>query len=157
MWLPIDTNVLVDASGQGMADYADASYQLLRRSLLLPDFRLAIDPKGKLRHEYENRINAVMYAHHWLTELNKNQRIQLVPKVPIPKGAKVELLEVHLHQEDFHLVEAALGSDGLIITRDFNSFQKPVIRILRRSLGITVLSPQEGLSLLLSNRAEEEQ
>lgn len=153
MWLVIDTNVLVDASGQGVLDHADCALKLLRQLLAEPQFCLAIDPKEKLKREYENRINAIMYAHYWLTELNKGGRVKSSQKTPVPKGAKVKLLEARLHQEDFHLIEAALGSERIIVTRDFKSFQDNIIAILRRDLGISVLSPQEMLSRLAEKAA----
>jgi hypothetical protein len=148
MWLVIDTNVLVDASGQGVPAHAKESLDLLGRLQAIPEFALAIDFKKKLLREYENRVNGNMYAHHWLIRLNREQRIQTVPRVRIPKGAKVELLEAHLHQEDWPLVEAALGSHNIIITRDFRSFQDDICSILRRKLGISVLSAAEMLARL---------
>src|SRR3989338_5714871 len=144
MWFPIDCNVLVHASGEGMREYAEASYELLRNLEGRRDFVLAIDYKRKILREYEGRIRAPMFAHHWLTRLHP-ERIRAVRKLRIPKGALVELLEARLHKKDHMYVEAAYGADKVLVTADFTSFSATVITILHRSLGIAVLSPQEAL------------
>ena len=139
MWLVLDCNVLVDASGQGIPEYAGASYNLLQALARRQDFVLAIDSKGKIKREYDNRINVTMYAHHWLSLLLPD-RIKHVKPVQLPKGAGVALREAHLHRRDFPLVEAAWGSGKVIVTRDFSSFSDSVNTILRRRLGVRVLS-----------------
>ncbi|MGE5112333.1 MAG: hypothetical protein ACM3JB_15825 [Acidobacteriaceae bacterium] len=156
MDLVIDCNVLVDASGQGMEEYAQASLELLKYLLLIPEFRLVIDGKGKIAREYDNRINATMYARNWLEKLQRSQRVVQLNSLSVPKGARVKLLEERLHKRDFPLIETALAADHTIITRDFNSFQKEIITILRRQLNVYVLAADEYYANLRAAEVQAE-
>jgi len=149
MWLVVDTNVLVDASGQGMREYAQASYELLRTLSEKPGFVLALDRKQKIWDEYQNRVRAPMFAYQWLEALRIQRRIEAVTGSGIPKGSVVELREAHFDRKDYPLVEAALYSEGTIVTRDFKSFTERVKTVLQRNLAIIVLSAAEVLQMLL--------
>jgi len=131
MWIVVDCNVLVDASGQGVKQYAQGSYTLLEELMARSEFVLAVDSKNKIRQQYDNRISFPMHAHSWLLRLLPH-RIKAVPRTQIPKAVLVALREVHFDQNDIPLLEAALGSERLIVTRDFNSFTNEVLRIIRR-------------------------
>ena len=115
MWLVVDCNVLVDASGQGVREYAADSYALLEILINRSDFTLAIDSRNRIKQQYDNRIAFPMHAHSWL-QLLLPQRIRAVRRVVIPKGASVALREAHFDQADLPLVEAAYASDKLIVT-----------------------------------------
>ena len=147
MWLVIDCTVLVDASGQGVSEYAESSLALLKLLLATPEFVLALDAKRKIQREYENRVRAPMYAHQWLDLLQRKERVKPVERLRIPKGASVSLREARLHKKDFPLVEAALGSSKVIVTRD-PSFSEPVKSILHRELDITVLDARQAVDQL---------
>ena len=139
MWLVLDTNVLVDASGQGVKDYAEVSHELLKSLMATPLFVLAIDKRQKILREYEARVNAQMFAYHWLERLRRELRIRAVTSVEIPRAAAVALREAHFDNKDYPLVQAALYSSKIIITREFRSFSARVVSILRRELKITVM------------------
>lgn len=154
-WFVIDTCVLVDASGQGVSQHAEASHRLLTRLRNDDGFVLAVDSKGKILHQYSERICAPMFAHHWLEALQPS-RIRAVSLNCIPKGPRVELLENRLHREDFPLVEAALGSGNIIVTRDFASFSRDIQDILRRRLGIYIYSATGMIAKLFPSGFDRE-
>jgi len=158
MWIVIDCNVLVDGSGQGVPEHRASSYELLESLINRNEFVLAVDPKGKIRQQYDNRIAFPMHAHNWLLRLLPH-RIRVVPQTRIPKAVLVQLREVHFDQKDIPLVEAACGSERTIVTRDFNSFTKRVQTILRQELGVRVLSSKQMLDDLavLDARNQESQ
>lgn len=156
MWIVIDCNVLVDGSGQGVPEYRVSSYELMENLINRGEFTLAVDSKGKIRQQYENRIAFPMHAHNWLLRLLPH-RIRAVRQSPIPRAISVKLREVHFDQNDIPLVEAAYGSEKVIVTRDFNSFTEPVQTILRRKLGVRVLSSRQMLDdlVLIDTRNQE--
>ncbi len=139
MWIVVDCNVLVDASGQGMEEHAESSYALLEDLIQRKDFVLAIDSKAKIKRQYDARIAFPMHAHNWLGRLLPN-RMTATAGQRVPRGVLVSLREVHFDQNDVALVEAAYNSDRIIVTRDFNSFTGPVQDILRRRLNLRVYS-----------------
>ena len=152
-WFVIDTCVLVDASGQGVSQHAEASHRLLTHLRNDDRFILAVDSKGKILRQYSERICAPMFAHHWLEALQPS-RIRAVSLNCIPKGPRVALLENRLHRGDFPLVEGALGSDKIIVTRDFPSFSEGIQDILRRRLGIYIYPAADMIEILFASDFE---
>lgn len=149
MWLVVDTNVLVDASGgQGVKEYAAASHNLLRALADIPSFILALDCKQKILCEYQARIRAPMFAYQWLERLRLGMRIKRVNGSGIPRGPAVQLQEAHFDIKDYKLVDAALYASKIIVTRDFKSFTNSVQTILRRKLDIRVMSAPDTFDWL---------
>lgn len=148
LWLVVDTNVLVDASGQGIKEFAKTSHELLRALAMEPKFALALDLRGKIHREYRARIRAPMFAFHWLEKLGKEVRLRPVDSTEIPKGTRVSLAEAHFDTKDLPLVQAAYHSHKLIVTRDYRCFSARVKKILRRKIEVGVVSAGEMLDLL---------
>lgn len=148
--LSIDTCTLVDASGKGLAEHQAASIGLLREFETDPELILVVDKNGFVLHEYDDNINASMFATAWLKQ--HAGRILKVDTRPIPRGLRVQLDELHFSVRDRRFVQVALASASrLIVTRE-PDFSPPVCQVLRREAHILVLGPAEALSYIRAIR-----
>jgi hypothetical protein len=147
MDLVIDTCVLVDASGQGVSEFAGESYQLLINLETHGEWRLCFDKKGKIKKEYDDRVSGQMFAQKWLMAV---QNRWFTPEcMRIPKGTSVKLREIHFDMDDLPFVETAHSSASkIIVTREFKSYSKQVLKVLRRTLKLEVLSAGDMLPRL---------
>ena len=149
MDLVIDTVVLVDASGEGVPDFAGESYRLLQHLQGWEPWRLCFDEKGKIKRQYDNRISGQMFAQKWL--MASQSRWFTPPCARIPRGTRVELCEAHFDWGDHPFVETAYSTaTKTIVTREFKSYTPVVITILRRNLGVEVLRAGDLLQRLSS-------
>ena len=147
MDLVIDTCVLVDASGEGMQEFAHESYDLLSLLRDRDGWRLCFDKKGKIKQEYDNRISGQMFAQKWL---EATQGRWCKPDFNrVPKGTRVKLGEVHFDWEDLPFVETAHSTTTkIIVTREFRSYSTQVLTVLRQELEVKVLRARDLLGRL---------
>lgn len=144
--LTIDTCVLVDASQKGDLGRARESIELLTEFDRNAKLFLAIDSQGFIRNEYDQNINASMYAQAWLRKFA--ERTRRVATSPLPQGLRVAFDEAHFSLPDRRFVQVALCTETrIIVTRDPD--YSPVVRtILRRNTDIRVLDASEAVPLV---------
>lgn len=146
MDLVVDTVVLVDASGDGVQEFASESYDLLQYLQGCEGWRLCFDKKGKIKREYDNRTGQ-LFAQKWLMA---TQTRWFTPECTrLPKATRVRLSEIHFHWDDYPFVETAYSTTTkMIVTREFRSYSPRVITVLRRDLEVEVLRAGELLGRL---------
>lgn len=146
MDLTIDTNVLVNASGEGAPQYYQSSIALLRQLADRTDWRLCVDKKGKIVREYDQR------RHDFCVKWRKRcaERLCHVDTQKLPKGTRVDLQEAHFDWKDYPFVETAFCTGSrILVTCNLTSFTPNVRRILKRRLDVAVYTPEEFLEWVI--------
>lgn len=142
--LTIDTCLLVDASQKGDPTWAVHSLELLTEFDRNLQLSLAVD--RFVLYEYDQNINASMFASAWLKKFAA--RIKSVKVEPLPRGLRARLDEAHFSQPDRRFVQVALCTQvRLIVTRD-PDYSPLVKQILQRHGGLRVLEPRDALQLV---------
>jgi hypothetical protein len=109
---------------------------------------LALDKRGKIRHQYENKLKEGTLGHHWLRNLAEKNKIRMVPWTHLDRGVVTALKEAHFDsavREDFKYVVTAASTECKILSSHDSDYSIKVCRILKRRLAVLVHRAQECL------------
>ena len=144
--LTIDTCVLVDASQKGEPGFACDSVELLAEFQKNAELYVAVDHQGFVLNEYDQNINASMFASAWLRRFA--DRIRKIRTGPLPRALRTQLDEAHFSVPDRRFVQVArLSEVRVIVTRD-PDYSPEVCRILRHHENIRVVGAKEALKFV---------
>ena len=141
--LTIDICILRSGSGIGNTKYYESSNSFMRRFLEIDTLYLALDERGRIRHQYDTQLKEGIFGHHWLSRMADRDRIAMIPWQRIDRGTRTALQEAHFDPEDFKYVETSAATDTKTISTHDPDYTRRVCRILRRRLEVEVVGPQE--------------
>src|SRR5436853_3973790 len=93
--LVVDVGVLMAASKLGACEFYEISLRFATHIGECPSCFLAIDERGRIRQQYEDKMRAGTLGQALVARLATIGRLILVPVRPIPRGVRVELQETH--------------------------------------------------------------
>jgi len=139
-------------SGSGQSDQADgvASMKILEMIESSPDHFLALDAKGKIRHEYELKTKSMDFARKWLARV-LSQKSKQIAWSDLPKDKKKVFFlndknSHKIHKEDqMWVTTSANSSSKTFITSDKTTFSEKVVNDLKKHLGVVVVLPENSL------------
>ena len=143
--LTFDVCVLMSGSGIGNPKYLILCNELMKKSLVKKSLHLALDKRGRIRHQYEKKLKEGVFGHSWLCQMADKDKIKLIPWQNIDRGTKTALQEVHFDPEDFKYVETAAATECKTIASHDPDYSKKVCKVLKK-LKVAVKNPQECVS-----------
>jgi hypothetical protein len=137
--LTIDVGVLMAASGVGAYEHHDSSLKLANRILTEDSWCLAVDSKGRIQYQYEEKLGSQTFARKWLSQLASADKIIPVPSKAMSRGIRTALKEKHFDPEDYKYAENAANSSCKELVSHDPDYSPPVRKILKK-VGVKVMS-----------------
>ena len=73
--LTIDVGILMTGSGIGNPENSESCHLLMRQTLDISAWYLALDERGRIRHQYETKMKEGTFGYHWLLEMASRNKI----------------------------------------------------------------------------------
>lgn len=143
MDLTVDVGVVMSGSGLGAPEHRQSSLDLMKAVESETAFLLALDSKGRIRHQYNLMVKRG-FGYYWLQRLAAKGSITVVKWKRLNRGAVVALVERHFDPEDMKYVETAAGTSCKILVSHDPDYSPSVRKVLRKSLGVKVLHAKEA-------------
>lgn len=142
--LTIDVCVLISGSGKGGdRKVSNSCKSFMKKALKKDALGLALDKRGKIRHQYESKLTEDSYGFYWLKEMASKERIAIVPWRNLDRGTSTALKEAHFDPEDYTYVITSASSECKTIATHDPDYTDKVRRILSRRIHVAVKWPQE--------------
>jgi len=135
----------MSGSTLGALEHSEASLNLLKAIEARSGWALAMDTKGRIRHQYEEKIKHG-FGKDWLRRLATTNRILFIKCQNVDKGTRTALKEAHFDTEDFKYVDTAASTSSKKLVSHDPDYSPKVRKALKR-ISVSVLSAAEGLQI----------
>lgn len=134
-------------SGSELGDltHTSSSLELMRAIESRPAWLLALDDRGRIRYQYEEKVKHG-FGRDWLRRLATRGRITLVAWQRLSRGVVTALKEAHFDREDFKYVETATGTSSNVLVSHDPDYSAAVLDVLRR-IPVQVMPASKALGL----------
>ncbi len=129
--LTVDVGILMSGSGLGDLAHQVWSLALMKGIESKPDWLLALDKRGRIRYQYEERVKQG-FGRDWLRRLATRGRIVLIPWQRLNRGVVTALKEAHFDKEDFKYVETAAVTVCKVLVSHDPDYTDGVRSVLKR-------------------------
>jgi len=138
--LTIDIGILMSGSNKRNTQYFQTSHRLMNIMSSKGIFFLALDIRGKILIQYLEKLKEGTFGHEWLIKMMSEDKIKVVPWIPIDRGIKVEIKEAPfpIGGEDFKYVRTAASTICKYLVSHDPDYSDRACRVLRRKLEIKV-------------------
>lgn len=144
----MDVGVLMSGTQVGDPTYYASSSQLMDGMLKRKRGGLALDDRGIIRHQYEEKIKKSPFGLWWLRQMHSSGRVNLVHWPRMDQGTKSQLKEEHHDWEDHKYVRTACASNSKKLVTHDKDYSKKVCKILRKRERVTVHSAESACNLI---------
>jgi hypothetical protein len=134
-------------SGSELGDLAHftSSLELMRAIESRPGWQLALDDRGRIRHQYEEQVKRG-FGRDWLRRLATIGRVSFVPWRRLDRGILTALQEAHFDREDFKYVETSAATECRVLVSHDPDYSAAVHKVLKR-IPVNVVHACEALEL----------
>lgn len=142
--LTLDVCILLSGSGIGNRNYQKDCFELMKRMLGLYEYKLALDEKGKIRHQYLEKNKEGTFGHHFIIKMALEEKTVIIPWRQLNQGIRVKLEKKGFTRdnEDYKFVICASGTHcNKLVTHEPHFFN--VSNILNR-IPVRVLWPHNA-------------
>lgn len=139
----MDVCILMSGSGIGNPQYQGTCLNLMKRMLAIDNYKLALDKKGQIRHQYLTKNRHGTFGHHFVIQMVLKEKTVMIPWHNLNDAIRVKLEERRFTRdsEDYKYVICASGTCcNKLISHEPHFFN--VRRILRR-IPVKVLWPNQ--------------
>ena len=143
--LTVDVGVVMSASGLGAAGHREASLGLLKAIESRAQWLLALDSRGRIRYQYEEKVKQG-FGEAWLRRLASTNRIAFVTCRKLDRGTVTRLKEDHFDPEDFKYVHTAASTQCKKLISHDPDYSHQVRKTLKR-VDVEVLTAEEAIAL----------
>lgn len=153
--LVIDVQILMIASGISDPPDDGSGVDLLKAIKNCPVGRLVWDSGGKIKNQYEQKLNETTYAREWLGDLLLAGKVVAVDRARLTKKQSIEIRETGLVGEDlnFYVRTAASSTEKRLVSHD-SDYDGATRRALKKQLQIRVHSASEGADIVRDRDAD---
>lgn len=143
--LTVDVGVVMSGSALGDLQNSPSSLELMKAIESRPNWMLALDRRGRIRHQYEQKVKRG-FGQDWLRRLATRNRIVFVPWQRLNRGIVTKLKEEHFDKEDFKYVETAAATDCKTLVSHDDDYSPAVRKTIRR-IPVHVVSADEAFNM----------
>lgn len=110
--LTLDVCVLMTGSGIGDPQYENACRDLMKRMLAINNYKLALDKKGQIKHQYLINNREGTFGHHFVIRMALKGKIVVIPGCNLSNAIRTELEQKGFtrNDEDYKYVICASGT-----------------------------------------------
>jgi hypothetical protein len=131
--LTLDVCVLMSGSGIGNPQYRDTCLALMKRMLNMDNYKLALDKKGQISHQYLAKSKEGTFGHAFVIQMVLKEKTVTIPWNNLRDSIRVKLEEKGFTRDgdDYKYVVCASGTCcNKLVSHEPHFFN--VGRILRR-------------------------
>ncbi len=110
--LTLDVCVLMSGSGIGNPQYRAICFDLMKKMLDLDNYKLALDKKGQIQHQYLEKNKQGTLGHHFVKQMALRDKTVPIPWSNLNDAIRVKLEEKGFtrNNEDYKYVICASGT-----------------------------------------------
>jgi hypothetical protein len=141
--LTLDVCVLMSGSGIGNRQYEPMCFELMNKMLDMDNYKLALDKKGQIKHQYLTKNGEGTFGHHFVIKMALKEKAVVIPWRNLRDSIRVKLEERGFtrNSEDYKYVICASGTCcNKLVSHEPHFFN--VGRILRR-IPVRVVLPHQ--------------
>lgn len=141
--LTLDVCVLMSGSGIGNPQYRDTCLDLMKRMLNIDNYKLALDKRRQIKHQYLTKNGEGTFGHHFVIQMVLKDKTVMIPWRSLSNAIRVKLEEKGFTRDSdgYKYVVCASGTCcNKLISHDPHFFN--VRRILRK-IAVRVVLPHQ--------------
>lgn len=135
----------MSGSNLGAQEHYETSLSLLKAIESRVGWALALDSKGRIRHQYEQKVKQG-FGEAWLRRLASTNRIVFIKCRKLDKGTVTGLKEAHFDKEDFKYADTAASTQCKKLVSHDPDYSPAVRKVLKR-VDVSILSALDALQL----------
>jgi hypothetical protein len=142
--LTLDVCVLMSGSGIGNPQYRNTCFDLMNRMLNVDNYKLALDERGRIKHQYLAKNGQGTFGHHFVIKMALTEKTVTIPWRNLRDSIRVKLEKRGFtrNSEDYKYVICASGTCcNKLVSHEPHFFN--VGHILRR-IPVRVLWPNQA-------------
>ena len=142
--LTLDVCVLMSGSGIGNPQYRNTCFDLMNRMLNVDNYKLALDKRGRIEHQYLAKNGQGTFGHHFVIKMALTEKTVTILWPNLSDAIRVKLEEKGFTRDtdDYKYVVCASGTCcNKLISHDPHFFD--VGRILRK-IPVRVVLPHQA-------------
>jgi hypothetical protein len=143
--LTVDVGVVMAGSSLGDPAHFQSSLDLLKAIESREGWSLALDSKGRIRYQYEEKVKQG-FGQAWLRRLASTGRISMIKWQKLNKGIVTGLKEEHFDTEDFKYVETAAATSCRKLVSHDPDYSTAIRAILRR-INLSIIAAADACAL----------
>ena len=141
--LTLDVCVLMSGSGIGNSQFRNICFDLMKRMLGIDNYRLALDKKGQISHQYLAKNGQGTFGHHFVIQMMLKEKTAIIPWRNIKDAIRVKLEEKGFtrNSEDYKYVICASGTAcNKLVSHEPHFFN---VRQILKKIPVIVLLPNQ--------------
>jgi hypothetical protein len=148
--LTVDIGVLMSGSKLGDLVNSSTSFALMKNMLKAKTQSVALDSRGKIKHQYNIKLKNGTFGRSWLQLMASQGKVFIVPWKILDRGTKTQLKEAHFDNqvgEDLKYIITASGTPCKHLISHDPDYSPRVRKILKKRLKVKVHTAENAIAL----------